>query len=67
MTVHDGTIVRAAEHMINQHGRHAADFADFRSREMRALGHVEAGELWAAVARSVRERQAREALVLCPA
>jgi hypothetical protein len=62
---HDTTIVLAAEHMIRRHGRHAADFADFRSRELQALGSVEAGALWADVARSIRERQAD--LVLCPA
>jgi hypothetical protein len=66
MTIDDGIIVRAAKHMIQQHGRHAADFADYRSREMQALGHVEAAELWSAVARSVRERQTSGAALLCP-
>ena len=64
---HAGAIARAAEHMIGRHGRHAADFAAFRSRELRALGSVEAGELWAAVAQSIREMQASDAAVLCPA
>jgi len=52
---HDVIVARAAEHMISQHGRHAADFADYRSRELCALGNAEAGELWAAVAQRIRE------------
>jgi hypothetical protein len=48
-------IARAADHMVRQHGRHAADFADYRSRELRALGSAEAAELWAAVGRQIRE------------
>jgi hypothetical protein len=51
----DSIVTRAAEHMIRQHGRHAADFADARCRELRATGNAEAGALWAEVANRIRE------------
>jgi len=55
---HARVIARAAEHMIRQHGRHAADFAAYRSRELRALGDTEAADLWAAVSRRINDGQA---------
>ena len=54
---HAGVITRAADHMIRQHGRHAADFAAYRSRELRALGDTEAATLWAEVSRRIGDRQ----------
>lgn len=60
---HDPIVARAADHMIRAHGRHAANFADYRSRELRALGSAEAASLWGDVARAIREREPE----LCPA
>jgi hypothetical protein len=54
---HAPIVRRAADHMVRLHGRHAADFAAYRSRELRALGDTEAAELWAAVSRTIRETQ----------
>jgi hypothetical protein len=54
---HAGVIARAADHMISRHGRHAADFAAYRSRELRALGERDAAELWAEVSRKIGDRQ----------
>lgn len=51
---HESIVRRAAEHMIDRHGRHAADFAEYRSRELRATGHPEAAALWADVANHIR-------------
>lgn len=51
----DSIVSRAAEHMIRQHGRHAADFADARCRELRATGNAKAAALWADVATRIRE------------
>jgi hypothetical protein len=59
---HDPIVARAAEHMIRAHGRHAADFAAFRSRELGALGSAEAASLWSDVARAIRAQQPE----LCP-
>lgn len=53
LATHAGVVARAAEHMIRQHGRHAADFAAYRSRELRALGDTEAAALWAEVSRKI--------------
>jgi hypothetical protein len=50
--------------MIRQHGRHAADFADYRSRELRALGDTEAAALWAEVSRKIGDRQPTRSLRL---
>jgi hypothetical protein len=58
VAVHAGVIARAAEHMIRQHGRHAADFAAYRSRELRATGDAKAAALWAEVGRKIGELQA---------
>jgi hypothetical protein len=58
---HDPIVVRAADHMVRAHGRHAADFADYRSRELGALGSAEAAALWAAVARHIRDEPAHAA------
>jgi len=54
---HAVVIARAAELMIRQHGRHAADFAAYRSRELQALGEGEAATLWAAVGRKIGDLQ----------
>jgi hypothetical protein len=52
----EAIIARAADHMVRQHGRHAADFAAFRSRELRAQGALEAADLWAQVSRTIEDR-----------
>ena len=59
---HDPIVARAVEHMIRTHGRHAADFADYRSRELLALGSAEAASLWSDVAYAIRAQQPE----LCP-
>jgi hypothetical protein len=61
---HAGVVARAADHMIRQHGRHAADFAAYRSRELRALGDTEAATLWAEVSRRIGDLQG--AAARCP-
>jgi hypothetical protein len=55
---HDPIVARAAEHMVRTHGRHAADFATYRSRELLAQGAVEAAELWRHVSRAIADQQA---------
>jgi hypothetical protein len=47
--------------MIRQHGRHAADFASYRSRELRALGEADAAQLWAEVSRKIGDWQGERA------
>jgi hypothetical protein len=51
---HDPDLVRAARHLIDNHGRQAASAAEQRARHLRHDGCEEAASLWLQIARVVR-------------
>jgi hypothetical protein len=55
---HDPDLVRAARHLIDNHGQKAASAAERRARHLRHDGCTEAAALWLQIARVVRAIEA---------
>jgi len=53
----DPDVIRAARHMIENHGRHALFVAERRALNLAADGSRTGAEIWTQIARAVRQLQ----------
>lgn len=53
-------ILRAARHLIRSYGSDAAGRAGRRASELRAIGQIDAAEIWKDIARAIRSIETGE-------